>query len=68
MNKILEFNPDDMTMKVQPGVVLDDIKKLADSNGLFYPPDPSNLKVSMIGGSIGLCSGPRAWAIRPRYR
>ena len=52
MNKILEFNPENMTMKVQPGVVLNDIKELAKSHGLFYPPDPSNYRVSTIGGSI----------------
>ncbi len=57
MNKILEFNPDDMTMRVQPGVVLNDIKKLAESEKLFYPPDPSNFKVSTIGGSIAQSSG-----------
>ena len=57
MNKILEFNPDNMTMRVQPGVVLEDIKKLAESEKLFYPPDPSNFKVSTIGGSIAQSSG-----------
>lgn len=57
MNKILEFNPQDMTMKVQPGVILGDIKKLAESENLFYPPDPSNFKVSTIGGSIAQSSG-----------
>ena len=57
MNKILDFNPDDMTMCVQPGVVLVDIKNLAESAGLFYPPDPSNFKVSTIGGSIAQSSG-----------
>lgn len=57
MNQILEFNPTDMTMTVQPGVVLDDIKKLAASEGLFYPPDPSNYRVSTIGGSIAQSSG-----------
>ena len=57
MNKILDFNPDDMTMCVQPGVVLGDIKKLAESEKLFYPPDPSNFKVSTIGGSIAQSSG-----------
>ncbi len=57
MNKILEFNPQNMTMKVQPGVVLGDIKKLAETENLFYPPDPSNFKVSTIGGSIAQSSG-----------
>ncbi len=57
MNKILNFNPDDMTMRVEPGVILGDIKSLAESVGLFYPPDPSNFKVSTIGGSIAQSSG-----------
>ena len=57
MNKILEFNQDDMTMRVEPGVILGDIKSLAEKAGLFYPPDPSNFKVSTIGGSIAQSSG-----------
>lgn len=57
MNKILKLNPVDMTMKVQPGAVLGDIKKAAEAEGLFYPPDPSNYKVSTIGGSIAQSSG-----------
>lgn len=60
MNKILDFNPVNMTMTVQPGVILGDIKKLAEENGLFYPPDPSNFKVSTIGGSIAQSSGGAA--------
>ena len=61
MNKILDFNPINMTMRVQPGVVLKDIKELALEEGLFYPPDPSNYKVSTIGGSIAQSSsGARA--------
>ena len=52
MNKILEFNDQNMTIKVQPGVTIGEIQSLADKKGLFYPPDPSNLKVSTIGGSI----------------
>lgn len=52
MNKILEINPQNMTARVQPGVVIGDLQKQAEEVGLFYPPDPSNLKVSTIGGSI----------------
>lgn len=52
MNKILELNTANMTVRVQPGVVVGDIQKAADEAGLFYPPDPSNLNVSTIGGSI----------------
>lgn len=52
MNKILEINSENMTARVQPGVIVGDLQKQVEELGLFYPPDPSNLKVSTIGGSI----------------
>lgn len=52
MNKILEINPTNMTAKVQPGVIVGDLQKAVEECGLYYPPDPSNLKISTIGGSI----------------
>lgn len=52
MNKILEINRENMTAKVQPGVVVGDLQKEVEKIGLYYPPDPSNLAVSTIGGSI----------------
>ena len=57
MNKILELNTTNMTVRVQPGVVLGDLKGYVEQFGLFYPPDPSNFKVSTIGGSIAQSSG-----------
>src|SRR5574344_2002759 len=57
MNKILEINSENMTARVQPGVVIGDLLKEIESYGLFYPPDPSNYNVSTIGGSIALNSG-----------
>lgn len=62
MNRVLNFNPEDMTCVVQPGVVVGDLQKLVESNGLYFPPDPSNLAVSTVGGGIALSSGgPRAF-------
>jgi len=52
MNKILEINSQNMTARVQPGVIVGDLQKAVEAIGLFYPPDPSNLHVSTIGGSI----------------
>lgn len=52
MNKILEINSENMTARVQPGVIVGELQKRVEELGLFYPPDPSNLKVSTIGGSI----------------
>lgn len=57
MNKILDISLENMTATVQPGVVLGELQKAVDKIGLFYPPDPSNLAVSTIGGSIAQASG-----------
>ena len=57
MNKIIEINKENMTAVVEPGVVLGDLQKEVENLGLFYPPDPSNLAVSTIGGSIAQSSG-----------
>ena len=57
MNKILEINPENMTARVQPGVIVGELQKEAEKFGLYYPPDPSNLAVSTIGGSIAQSSG-----------
>lgn len=57
MNKIIEISKDNLICKVEPGVVVEDLQKAVEKFNLFYPPDPSNLKASMIGGSIGLSSG-----------
>ncbi len=57
MNKIIEINKENMTARVQPGVVLGDLQKAVGEYGLFYPPDPSNLRVSTVGGSIAQSSG-----------
>ena len=57
MNKILDISLENMTAMVQPGVVLGELQQAVDKIGLFYPPDPSNLAVSTIGGSIAQASG-----------
>lgn len=62
MNKIIEINQENLTARVQPGVVIGALQAEVEKLGLFYPPDPSNLKVSTIGGSIALSSGgPRTF-------
>lgn len=56
MNKILEINPSNLTVRVQAGVVVGDLQREVEKLGLYYPPDPSNLAVSTIGGSIAQAS------------
>lgn len=57
MNKILEINKIDMTARCQPGVIVGDLQNIVSNMGLFFPPDPSNLKVSTIGGAIAQSAG-----------
>lgn len=57
MNKILNVNRVDMTASVQPGVVVGDLQAVVEGMGLYFPPDPSNLRVSTIGGAIAQSAG-----------
>jgi glycolate oxidase len=57
MNKILEIDEENLTVTVQPGVITLDLIKAVEEKGLFYPPDPSSMKISTIGGNINENSG-----------
>ncbi len=57
MNKILEISQENLNAIVQPGTTIEKIQQQCEKKGLFYPPDPSNLKVSTIGGALALSSG-----------
>lgn len=57
MDKILEVNKTNMTVRVQPGVIVGNLQDRVSEAGLFFPPDPSNLRVSTIGGAIAQSAG-----------
>lgn len=60
MNKIISVDEEAMTMTLQPGVLLQDVKAEAESHGLYYPPDPGE-KTATIGGNVSTnASGPCA--------
>lgn len=62
MDKIIEINKEDLTARVEPYVTVKELQKEAEKAGLFFPPDPSNLAVSTVGGAVALSSGgPRAF-------
>jgi glycolate oxidase len=61
MNKILEIKPEDMLVKVEPGVVDDDLNRALKPYGLFYPPAPASSRIATIGGEIAAnASGVRS--------
>jgi len=53
MNKIREIVSEDLYVVVEAGVVTEELKKTVEAASLFYPPDPTSLKSSTIGGNIG---------------
>ena len=62
MDKILDIKKEDLIAHVQPNAVIAEINSQAEKLGLFFPPDPSNLAVSTIGGAAALSSGgPRTF-------
>lgn len=57
MNRILEVDPANLTMRVEPGVTTIQVAEAAAAVGLFYPPDPGSMKVSTIGGNVAENAG-----------
>jgi glycolate oxidase len=57
MNQILDIDEENLTVTVQPGLITQSLIEAVEEKGLFYPPDPSSMKISTIGGNINECSG-----------
>ncbi|AEI43063.1 FAD-linked oxidase C-terminal domain-containing protein [Paenibacillus mucilaginosus] len=57
MNRILDIDLENLTAVVQPGIITAEFISHIESLGLFYPPDPSSMRISTIGGNIAECSG-----------
>ncbi|HEY4785325.1 MAG TPA: FAD-linked oxidase C-terminal domain-containing protein, partial [Bacteroidales bacterium] len=51
--KILEINKEEHWVRVQPGVVLDELNQVLEPYGLFFGPETSTSNRCMIGGMIG---------------
>ncbi|MEW6445417.1 MAG: FAD-linked oxidase C-terminal domain-containing protein [Pseudomonadota bacterium] len=61
MNRILEINPDDRLMVVEPGVTNGEVQTAAREHGFFWPPDPTSAAFCTVGGNLAYNSaGPRA--------
>jgi glycolate oxidase len=60
MNRILEIDELNFTATVEAGVVTQDLADAVAKKGLFYPPDPSSIKQSTLGGNAACnAGGPR---------
>mgnify|MGYP006288097061 FL=1 len=53
MTRILEVNPEERWVRVQPGVILDELNLYLKEYGLFFGPETSTANRCMIGGMVG---------------
>ena len=60
MNRILEIDELNFTVTAQAGVITQRLADTVSKKGLFYPPDPSSIKQSTLGGNAACnAGGPR---------
>ena len=61
MNRIIEVDPDNRYIRVQPGVTNQEVQDAAGAHGFFWPPDPTSAAICTVGGNLAYNSaGPRA--------
>ncbi len=53
LNRVLALNASARTARVQPGVILDDLRATAERQNLTYGPDPATHNRCTLGGMIG---------------
>src|SRR5664280_3543850 len=53
MNRVLEINKDEMWVRVEPGVVLDELNLKLKEYGLFFGPETSTSNRCNLGGMVG---------------
>ncbi|NOY82567.1 MAG: FAD-binding protein [Kiritimatiellaeota bacterium] len=57
MNRIIEIDPDNLTITVQPGVVTNEINERLKEYDLFYAGYPMSLETCFIGGNVAENAG-----------
>lgn len=53
MNRVVSIDPDARCAVVEPGVVLDDLRRQTEQHGLTFGPDPATHAWCTLGGMIG---------------
>jgi FAD/FMN-containing dehydrogenase len=52
MHRILEFNPDESWVRVEPGLTLSSLTRVLKQYNKYFPPDPSSEDVCALGGML----------------
>lgn len=72
MNRVVDYQPDDMTVTVEPGVTLADLERTLAERGQILPLDPPNPERATVGGLVATAASgswraafgtPRDWVI-----
>lgn len=59
LNRVVDYQPDDMTVTVEPGVPLSALQTLLATRGQFLPLDPPGAERTTLGGVVATAaSGP----------
>jgi len=53
LNRIIELNETEKWVRVEPGVILDELNNYLEPHGLFFGPETSTSNRCMIGGMVG---------------
>ncbi len=53
LNQVLEVNQEEQWVRVQPGIILDQLNRRLLPYGLQYAPDPTTANRACVGGGIG---------------
>jgi FAD/FMN-containing dehydrogenase/Fe-S oxidoreductase len=52
LDAVVDVDSESQTVRVQPGVVLDELNEELADEGLYFPPDPSTSSTCTIGGMV----------------
>lgn len=67
-NKIIDIAKDKISATIQAGVMVDDLKKACEREGLFYPCHPTE-QTAFVGGTVATnASGARSFKYGPTRR
>ena len=62
MNALEGINAEELTARVQPGLITGELKRITEEERLFFPPDPNSIDSCAIGGNVAAnAGGPRAF-------
>ncbi len=57
LNRIVQIDPQERLIVVEPGIINLDVSKAAAPYGLYFAPDPSSQPICTIGGNLAFNSG-----------